>query len=307
MKLNFLREWMQAALPDSERPEARTLGEPFSAIAGSSYQSSGQSIAAETKNQIDLNRKTLAQELTHPEPKVLEKLGEANQKRLAKGLAPIDLQKLTRQIEAIYQDSSLSDQQKKEKIEQLRKQLGLSKGEMKSLFTKPIESAYRKAEKRLAAFEQAKASQLQAELRQAESAYGKDSPQAKAVRDKLDSLNSSLQAEREGLKAHANFFGSLYPGFWSRLGSAFKKIGQGLAKALSVLAMVVRFIPALGPLVSSAIRSVQSLVQGKLGQFGKSLLGLLGSAKNLLPMIPGIGPIAGFAIKGIEALLKAPR
>ncbi|HKY62364.1 MAG TPA: hypothetical protein VJR29_03005 [bacterium] len=307
MKLNFLSEWIHTVLPSGESPELKNLEASSPASSASSYQSSNQSIGAEVKNQIDLNRKTLARELSHPEPKVLEKLGEVNQKRGAKGLAPIDLPKVTEQIEAIYKDSSLSDKQKKEKIEQLRKQLGLSKGEMKSLFTKRIESIYKKAEKRLAAFEQAKSSQLHSELRQAEAAYGKDSAQAKAVRDKLDSLKSTLQPEREGLKAQAKFFGSLYPGFWSRLGGAFKKIGQGLAKALSVLAKVVRFIPALGPVLSNAMRTVQSLLQGKFKELGKSLLSTLGAAKNFAHFIPGIGQIASFAVTGLEALVKAFR
>jgi small-conductance mechanosensitive channel len=307
MKLNFLSEWIRAALPIRETLNLKSPDEPLPASETSRYQSSNRSIAGEAKNQIDLNRKSLTQELSHPEPKVLEKLSEVNQKRSAKGLAPIDLPKVTKQLEAIYKDSHLSEKQKKEKIEQLRKQLGLSKGEMKALFTKRIEAAYKNAEKRLAAFEQAKSNQLKSELQRAEASYGKDSAQAKAVRDKLDSLKSSLQSERESLKAHAKFFGSLYPSFWSKLGSAFKKIGQGLAKALSVLATAVRFIPALGPVVSSALRSVQSLFQGKLGQFGKSLLGLVGSAKNLLPMIPGVGAIAGLAVNGIEAVIKATR
>ncbi|HKX11783.1 MAG TPA: hypothetical protein VJP40_01430 [bacterium] len=307
MKLNFLKEWIRSALPLRETLPLKTENELPAQTDTSSYQSSSRSIAGEAKSQIDLNRKTTAWELTHPDTQVLEKLGEVNRKRSAKGLAPIDLPKLTQQLEAIYKDSSLSEKQKKEKIEQLRKQLGLSKGEMKALFTKRIEAAYKNAEKRLAAFEQAKSNQLKAELERAEASYGKDSAQAKTVRDKLDALKSSLQPERESLKAHAKFFGSLYPSFWSKLGSAFKKIGQGLAKAMGVLATVVRFIPALGPVVSSAIRSVQSLLQGKIGQFANKLLGMLGDAKNLLPMIPGVGAIAGFAVSGIEAILKATR
>lgn len=307
MQLNFLKEWIRSVLPLGESLSLKPESELPASTDTSSYQSSSRSIAGETKTQIDLNRKTLAWELTHPNPEALEKLGEVNRKRSVQGLASIDGLKLTKQLEAIYKDSSLSEKQKKEKIELLRKQLGLSKGEMKALFTKRIEAAYKNAEKRLAAFEQAKSNQLQSELGQAEAGYGKDSAQAKAVRAKLDSLKTSLQAERESLKTHAKFFGSLYPSFWSKLGSAFKKIGQGLAKAMGVLATVVRFIPALGPVVSSAIRSVQSLIQGKIGQFAKKLLGLLGEAKNLLPMIPGVGAIAGFAVSGIEAILKATR
>ncbi|HEX5033551.1 MAG TPA: hypothetical protein VFW62_03650 [bacterium] len=308
MKLNFLSEWIQSVLPTSETAPVKNLDASPPAFPASAYQSTGQSIAAEIKNQIDLNRKTLAGELSHPDPKVLEKLGEVNQKRESKGLAAIDLPKLTRQIEAIYKDSALSDKQKKEKIEQLRKQLGLSKGEMKALFTKRIEAAYKNAEKKLAAFEQAKSQQLQAELQRAEASYGKDSAQAKAVHGKLDSLKSGLQPEREALKAQAKFFGSLYPSFWSKLGSAFKKIGQVWAKTLGVLAKVVRFIPALGPVVSSAMRSFQSMLQGKFKDFGKNLLGAaLGAAKNFAHFIPGVGQIASFAVTGIEALVKAFR
>jgi hypothetical protein len=307
MKLNSLSQLIQTLLPGLENPNLKTKTEIPGASDASQYQSTAKSLVSEKNGQVELNQKQLKSELTNPDSKTLENLSKVNQKRSAKGMAPLSLPLVTQKLEAIYKDSALSDKQKKEKIEQLRKQLGLSKGEMKALFTKRIETAYKNAEKRLAAFEQAKSEQLKSELQQAEASYGKDSAQAKAVQSKLDSLKSSLEPERQKLKAHAKFFGSLYPSFFSKLGSAFKKIGQVLSKGLSVLAKVVRFIPALGPAVAGALRSVQSLFQGKIGQFGKSLMEILSSAKNLLPMIPGVGPIASFAVTGIEAIVKATR
>jgi hypothetical protein len=307
MKLNSLNQLIQAVLPSLENLRQKNNTETSSGLDASRYQSTAESLASETKSQVSLNQKQLKSELANPDAKTLEKLSKVNQKRSAKGMAPLSLPLVTEKLEAIYKDSALSDKQKKQKIEQLRKQLGLSKGEMKALFTKRIEAAYKNAEKRLAAFEQAKSEQLKSELQQAEATHGKDSAQAKAVQGKLDSLKSSLEPERQQLKAHAKFFGSLYPSFFSKLGSAFKKIGQVLSKGLAVLAKVVRFIPAFGPVVSGALRSVQSLIQGKFGQLGKSFLEILSGAKFLLPMIPGVGAIASMAVTGIEAIVKASR
>lgn len=308
MKLNFIGEWIRNALPSIEGQTTKAASEVSTPALSSAYQSSAGSIRGEVDHQIAQSQQQLERELKAPPPKVLEKLSQVNQKRAEKGLDPINLLQVTDRLEAIYQDSSLSEKQKKEKIEQLRKELGLSKGEMKALFTKRIEAAYKNAEKRLSAFEKAKSAQLQAELKQAEASYGKDSAQAKAVRDKLETLKSSLEPERNKLKAHAKFFGSLYPGFFSKLGGFFKKVGQGLSKVLGVIALAVRFIPALGPVVSGALRSIQSLVQGKFKEFGKNLLGsAISAAKNFLHAIPGIGQIASFAVTGIEAIVRAAR
>lgn len=308
MELNTIREWFRNALPKLDLKTGEAPSETSELVASSGYQSSKGSIAAESKYQISQNQKQLKAELKNPDPKVLEKLSQVNKKRASKGLAPVNLAAVSERLEAIYQDASLSDKQKKEKIDELRKELGLSKGEMKSLFTKRIEKAYKNAEKRLATFEKAKSEQLQAELKQAEATYGKESAQAKSVQTKIDNLKSSLEPERSKLKSHANFFGSIYPGFFSKLGGFFKKVGQGFAKAIGAIALAVRYIPGLGPMVSSALRSVQSLVQGKLKDFGKNLLGTaLSAAKNFLHAIPGVGTIASYAVTGIEALVNAAR
>ena len=308
MQLNTISDWIRTVIPSFERPNLKTSSELQELSITSGYQSSMGSISGEADIQIALNQKQLALELTQAPPKVLEKISELNQKRTGKGLEPISMPKVTRQLEAIYRDSSLSEKQKKEKIEQLRKQLGLSKGDMKKLFTKRIEAAYKSAEKRLADFERAKSEQLNSELKQAEANYGKDSAQAKSVSDKLATFKSSLDLEKQNLKAQAKFFGSIYPSFFSKLGAAFKKFGQIFSKVLGILAQALRFIPALGPVVSGAMRSIQSLLQGKFKDFGKALLSTaMGAAKNLAHLIPGVGAIASFAVTGIEAVLKATR
>ena len=97
----------------------------------SSYQSSSDAFSSEVQGVAQSVQQKVEQAIANPEQAVLEKLSQVNQKLQSQGKPPVDLQKTTKDIEAITNNSSLSKKEKKAQIEQLRKQLGLSKGEMK--------------------------------------------------------------------------------------------------------------------------------------------------------------------------------
>jgi len=311
MFLNSLTDGMRAlSFTDVSLAESKPCldGNPCNA---SQYQSSSTSIDQEADNIITTVHKQIARALAQSDSKTLKKLMQVNQKRSLKGLPPIDLQKTTQDLEDIQNNASLSPNEKKKQIETLRKELGLSKGEMKSLFTKRLGSLYKEAEKSLARFEKAKQDQLKSQQNQAESLYGKNSPQARDIQSTLDSLQQRIDPEKQRLGESSQFYRSLYPGFFAKLGGFFKKIGGGFLRFLDGIASVLRFIPGIGPLASRVLNSVKYLFQGRIGKvftnLGKGLLDTLKNWQDFLPLIPGLGTIASLAATGIGAVLKATR
>lgn len=305
---NFFRS-ITISLSHSTPTTARPLVVPSDS---SQYLSSASSIPKEVQHAVGQVRNQISQKLAHPEPKTLAQVAQLNQKRKGKGLPPIDLQKVTKHLEAIQENTCMSSKEKKTKVEALRKTLGLSKGEMKGLFTQRLGRIYKEAEKSLASFEKAKESQLKSELRQAESIHGKGSVQAQAVQNKIQALQAQLEPEKRRLSESNSFYRSLYPSFWSRLGGFFKKVGGGFLKALGGLGAALRFIPGIGPLASRVVGSVKYLFQGFrldkfFGNVGKGVFDTVRNWKSFLPLIPGVGNIASLAVNGVESIVKATR
>ncbi|MFO1463816.1 MAG: hypothetical protein U1F66_08550 [bacterium] len=312
MILNSLTAWFRSRSLDATALAASPARAAASEAKDSGYQSSSHSLDKEVKNASLAARNQVAKSLREVDADTAARLASLNQKRRRQGLQPLDLPKITQALEAIQEDGGLSPKQKKAKIETLRKQLGLGKGEMKKLFTQRLAKAYQDAQRGLERFQQAKTAQLKSELKQAESHYGKGSAQAKAVQSKLQALQSKLQPERQRLAERAGLYRSLYPGFLAKLGGFFKKIGGGLLKVVGVAAAALRLLPGVGPLASRALSSVKYLFQGfridkMFGSLGKGLWDTVRNWKNLLPMIPGVGGIASVAANGIAAVLKATR
>jgi small-conductance mechanosensitive channel len=250
----------------------------------STYQNSPQIVESETRDFVAKTNSEIQQALAHPDPKVMDQLFKVNQKLSSQGKTPIDLQNMTRDIETIYNNKSLSDKEKKQQIEQLRKQLGLSKKEMKGLFTKRIAKVYENAAKSLQQYEQAKQAQFSQELKQAEDTYGKNSPQAQAVRQKMQVLQNTIEPQRQEYAQHANFYKSLYPSFWSKVGGILRKIGGSIMKGLSFIKPFVSMIPVFGPIASRVIKGIETLVNA-IHSKGKSLLDMgLNFAKAYLPL-----------------------
>src|SRR4030095_16858091 len=139
-----------------------------------------------------------------------KRLDDVNAKRMKDGKEPIDFMKTTREIEQVMDDSTLTDKQKKDKIEQIRKRLGLSKKDMKALFTKRLGKIYEEAAKQI----QNHLNQLKDAVKQAEKFHGKDSPQAVKARERLTAAQSTLQPTLNEFQHKSGLYKSMYPSFW---------------------------------------------------------------------------------------------
>lgn len=107
---------------------------------------------------------------------------------------------VARKIEQIAADPAMTDKQKRAAINDLRKQLGLSKGDMKKFYTKPLEQAY-------------------AQKIEALKASGIDTPEKQRLLEDLESKKS--------------LYHSMY-----KAGGCVKKVFKGIGKGLAIAAQV---------------------------------------------------------------------
>ncbi|MBL7686080.1 MAG: hypothetical protein JNK65_08625 [Deltaproteobacteria bacterium] len=230
------------------------------------------------------------QRIYNPDPETQTKLNEVNSKRAKDGKAPIDFLKTTQEIERIMNDPNLSDKDKKDRIGKIRKDLGLSKGDMKKLFTKRLAKIYDEAKKQL----ELRIKNFENAVKQAEKTYGKDSPQALAAKQRLEMAKNLLGPKLEEYKGKSSLYGSMFPsgGFWSKLGGAFKKIGgfvkkvaSGFTKIMDFATPFLKFIPGVGQMISAGWGAVKGIAQAIKGNWK----GMLSSFIQGLPMVPGVG------------------
>ncbi|MCB1214776.1 MAG: hypothetical protein KDK66_04795 [Deltaproteobacteria bacterium] len=270
----------------------------------------------ESLNFTNQVKKEVELEINNPDIKTLERLDKVNAKRAKEGKSPIDLQKTTDEIRRIQEDSSLSDKEKKNKIDKLRKDLGLSKGDMKALFTKRLGKIYKKAEKRLKEFRQTKEKIFKEQLKEAEKLYGKNSPEAQAIQQKLEIVKGIIEPQEQEFKQKGDFLNSLFPSssFFGKIGGFFKKVGKGIAKGMQTITKVgqvlMKFaspilskIPGIGqfvPLIQRGLNAANYLWNGKIKSFfkeiGQAALHVVKNPEIILNAIPGAGQVASTAI-----------
>ncbi|HEX5037474.1 MAG TPA: hypothetical protein VFX30_09985 [bacterium] len=180
---------------------------------------------------------------------------------------------VARKIEQIADDPALTDKQKRAAINDLRKQLGLSKGDMKKVYTKPLEQAY-------------------AQKIEALKASGIDTPEKQQLLEQLESKKK--------------LYNSMY-----KAGGCVKKVFKGIGKGLGVAAKVAgtvamgianpaSLIPAAASLVSkipgvskvtdavqNGINKVEGWTQTGMGyvqkgiQFSKDIAAIFGNFGGL--------------------------
>jgi len=228
--------------------------------ATDTYQNSLENLASIAEQENKNIQNQLDQALKIPDAKTQEEISKINTHLQSQGKAPINYAKTEQDIEDI-QKSTLSNKEKKKKIDELRKSLGLSKGEMKRLFTKRMAKLNADAAKTLKTRSEQRLGNMKNTLASVEKQFGPQSPQATQLKNQIQSIGSSDHSRIAPLEQRASFYKSLYPGFWSRLGGFFKKIGQGLLKGLHYLSPLLRFIPGIGQMASMAIRSIENIFQ----------------------------------------------
>lgn len=288
----------------------------FQSIQSSQYvQDPTTALRNETSNVVNQVKQGVELEINNPDMKTLARLDKVNAKRAKEGKAPIDLKKTTDEIRKIEEDPSLSKKEKKKKIDAIRKRLGLSKGDMKALFTKRLGKIYKKAEKRLKTYRETKTKMLKTQLKQAEKLYGKNSPEAQAIKNQIEMVNSMVKPQEQEFKQKGDFYNSLYPSFWSKFGGFFKKIGKGIAKGMQAITKVGQVlmkyaapflskIPGVGqfvPLIQRGLNAASELWHGRIKGFfkeiGKAALHVATHPEIILNAIPGAGQVASTAIQ----------
>lgn len=274
------------------------------------FLASGEVFNSEIQNFLQGHDAAIQQALNHPPEPVLNRLAKVNEKRRRKGMAALDLSQVNAKLEEIYRQSGLTDQEKKKEIEDLRKELKLSKGDMKALFTRPIADIFERAAQSLELFRKEQEERLQSQREQAEKIFGKTSREVKDIKEKQALLSTSILPREEAYGRRGNFFKGLYPSFWSKFKGFFKKIGNGIKKGFGVLVKVVPGLKTLVTSLTGIIRPLHDLFQGKFVSFfknlGTGLLQTFGEIPKLAGLIPGIGTAAnwiGQGIKGIQEVL----
>lgn len=152
-------------------------------------------------------------------------------------------QAVTKKIEEIAGNPSLTDKQKRAAINDLRKQLGLSKGDMKKFYTKPLEQAYAQ-----------KIAQLKAS--------GIDTPEKQQLLEQLESKKK--------------LYNSMY-----KAGGCVKKVFKGIGKGLAIAAKVATGVAMAIANPASLIPMAASMI-GKIPGVGKvvdSVTGAFSQAK----------------------------
>jgi hypothetical protein len=223
---------------------------------------------------------------------------------------PLDLRRKTN---AIMADGSLDDGQRKEKIDQMRNDAGLSEYCMRNICTQPLSQIYDRAALETGCVHQAIRKPLEERLEQTEATYGKDSPQAQAVKAKMAALDGKLGSYAKRLGVVRNALGDMYPPpttFWEDF-SAF--VSQNM---YDMLAPLLNVIPGVGTALYTGylgLKAVKNVAEGNLslGSFvalvsnavvpiGGAVGGVMGDAANVAGQVLSVG---NQAYHGVDAAL----
>ena len=212
----------------------------------------------------------LQQKINTPEPEIQNRLNSLNIERTQHGRPPLNFSSINQDVEKIMNDPSLDDKKKKEAVEDLRKRLGLSKKDMKKLFTKRLARLHSEAAQKI----QARLKEFERKALDAEKIYGKDSPQAIAAHHRLENARNNLKSELEKQQHISSLCKSFYPSFWGKIGGFFKKVGhvfkniaQVISKVMNFISPVLNFIPGIGQAIHlgwTALKGFGKLIQGKV-------------------------------------------
>lgn len=276
---NTLRQWgiwlpqMNMAAPIFNTPVPQNVWNPNASV--NSEQSFLSSVEADLQSKI-----------YSPEPDVQKKLDDLNSRRTKEGKAPINFQQITREIENALSDPKLSDKQKKDKVGAIKNRLGLSKGDMKKLFTKRLAKLHQQAADKI----QTRIDGYEKAFKDAETIYGKGSPQAQAAQMQLQQAQGLLESAKKNYVAKAGVYKSMFPGFWSKLGGFFKKVGtvfkkiaQVVTKIMDFVSPFLNFIPGIGQAISAGWNTLKGAVQLLKGNWKGFLNQALDFAGSLIP------------------------
>jgi hypothetical protein len=232
------------------------------------------------------------------DPKKMEKKLTELQKKMDGELKcirpPFTLAGVTRQVDDIMNDKSLSAKEKSKQVDQIRKDYGLPKrgdGSMSKVVTGPLSKVYKESAKRLDGLGKEIEKAGEERMKSVEKAYGKGSPEAKAAKKTVEadikSAKLAQKKEHDDVKAKGDQLGNLYPSPWKK----FLNIIGGI---LGAIGSVMKLFPGIGTIAGT----LTGLVGGRLQiAAGNKVGGAITMGMALVP-IPGAGAIASGVAKG---------
>jgi hypothetical protein len=180
---------------------------------------------------------------------------------------PIQFIAITKKIEAIINNSSLSKKEKKERIEEIRKEAGLSRREMREIFTGRLEKIYNAAKKEVDGYRKVVLNNMQNRLKETERVYGYSSPEAAEMRSEIKEVENVFKPYLTQLESNRSFCKGLYGGkscikrTFGAIGGAFKKVGSFLKNVvkwspIGLLAQVPILRSFLSPILDVVNRAI---------------------------------------------------
>lgn len=187
--------------------------------------------------------------------------------RLSKAIKPaLDINKLMQDAFAIV-DRAQTDEAKKAALEALRNGLGLTRGEMRKLVTKPLKTIFIESADRVREAVEPSRYEAYARVDRASQAYGTSSPQTLAARSDLVALDTRFMSESMRLSQIGRFLGKLYPkpkhrSFWSKVKGGLSKVGSGFKKATGFVSRALSVGASLLTRVATGMAKTASAITG---------------------------------------------
>jgi len=215
-----------------------------------------------------------------------------NSERQYNGKPMFDPRAVRGDVNAVMADPSLSDDEKEKKIDELRKQSGLSEYTMRNVATQPLARIYENQTMQTARFAAVGDMLLQQKAMQMVASFGANSPQAQAALKAVADFHTEMEPYTKSLEGAAKKLEDLYPppkSFWEGVVGFLGDLAKTVAPAL------LNLIPGVGTALYAGYEAVRTIVDAAQGNF----LGALTDVAGVLPGVGGtIGEIASAAIKG---------
>jgi hypothetical protein len=206
--------------------------------------------------------------------------------KAAKSTPPIDLQRVTAQVDAVMRDPNIADKDKKKSLEDIRNRHGIPGNTMHELFTGRLGRVTKESAQRLEKTTNDLKKSVGDQLRQAEKAFGKNSPEALAIRSQLEGVDRATKPELQRLNAEAGKLDGVFkPRGRRRIGSriraafkrigrkiknGFKKIGRGFKKLGRWVKNAAKKVGRFFKKTASAASSTSPEATGRAGSSGSS-------------------------------------
>lgn len=148
----------------------------------------------------------------------------------------------------------------KDKMEDLRKQSGLSEQSINDLVTRKMGNIYGQAAGEMGAYGQQAIGALQKQLDQVVRTKGSNSPEAQQIRSRIENLSKNFEKSGNQLAQTSQSYHDLFPmppSFRDSLGKVFSVIGD-------IASSVLKFVPGWGQAFSEIYTAAKAIGQGDL-------------------------------------------